>query len=72
MALRFLPKRVVKKSNLGLVLVRVSNVVKGHHDHYNSYKGEHFIGAGVWFKDLVHCYHGGKQGKVHAEHGAKE
>ena len=33
-----------------VVLVRVSIAVKRHHDHGNSYKGKHFIGAGLWFQ----------------------
>lgn len=51
----------MKKSNLGLVLVRVSNVVTPW--PLDSYKGKHFIGDALQFKGLVHCYHGGKHAK---------
>ena len=40
--------------------------VKGHHDHGNSYKGQHFIGAGLQFRGLIHYHHGGKHGSVQA------
>ena len=30
--------------------------------HCNSYKGQHWIGAGLQFRGLVHCHYGGKQG----------
>lgn len=36
--------------------------VKKHHDHENSYKGRHVIGAGLQFRCLGHSYgvrHGG-------------
>jgi hypothetical protein len=39
--------------------------VKRHHDHINYYKGKHFIGAGVQFKNLVHYYYGRKQAGRH-------
>lgn len=41
----------------GGVLGRVFIAVKRHHDHSNSYKGKHLIGAGLQFEGLVHCYH---------------
>jgi len=41
--------------------LRVSIVVKRHHDHSNSYKGKHLIGAGLYILGrLIHCCHGGK------------
>jgi hypothetical protein len=53
----------------GNVLVRVSIAVKRHHDRCNSYKGKHFIGAGLQFRGLV-CYH---RCRKHAgKHGAGE
>ena len=39
------------------VLVRVSVAVKRHHDHGNSHKGKHLIGAGLQFRGSVHYYH---------------
>ena len=38
--------------------------MKRHHDHCNSYKGEHLIGAGLQFRGLVHFCHGGKHSGV--------
>ena len=38
------------------VLVRVSVAVKGHHDHGNSYKGEHLTGGLI-----IGQMHGGMQ-----------
>jgi hypothetical protein len=40
--------------------------VKRHHDHNNSYKGKHLIGAGLQFRDSVHYHHGGKHGGTQA------
>jgi len=41
-------------------LVRFSVAMKRHHNHSNSYKGKHLIGAGLQFRGLV-CYcHGRK------------
>ena len=42
------------------VLVRVPIVVKRDHDHSNSYRGQHSLGAGVQFRSLVH-YHQGRK-----------
>ena len=40
--------------------------MKRHHDHSNSYKGKHLIGAGLQGRGLVHYHHeekhGGRQG----------
>jgi hypothetical protein len=41
--------------------------VKRHHDHGNSYKGKHLIGAGLLLKGLVHYQHGRKHGAVQAD-----
>ena len=41
--------------------------MKKHHDHGNSYKGKHLIGAGLQFRDLVHYHHGGKHGSMQAD-----
>ena len=43
-------------------LIRVFTAVKRNHDHSDSYKGKHFIGAGLQYKGLVHGHHGGKHG----------
>ena len=51
----------------GAVLVRASIAVKRRHDHGNSYKGKHFIGAGLQFRGLVHCHHGRKRGSIQAD-----
>lgn len=40
--------------------LRVSIAVKTHHDHGNSHKGKHVIGAGLQFRDSVHYHHGRK------------
>ena len=53
---------------MGCVLVRVSIAVKRHHDHGISYKGRHIIVVALlWFRDLVHYHHGGKQGSMQAD-----
>ena len=36
--------------------------VKSHHEHSNSCKGKHLLGAGLQFRGLVHYRHGGKHG----------
>jgi hypothetical protein len=41
---------------------RVSISVKKHYDHGNSYKGKHLIEAGLQFRGIIHCHHGGKHG----------
>ena len=41
--------------------------VKRHHDHDNSYKGKHLIGAGLQFRGLVYYHHGRKHGGVQAD-----
>jgi hypothetical protein len=46
--------------------LRVSIAVKRHHDHCNSYKGKHFIGAGLQFRGLIHYHHDGKHGDTQA------
>ena len=33
--------------------------MKKHHDQGNSYKGKHFIGAGLQFRGLVYYHQGG-------------
>jgi hypothetical protein len=40
--------------------------VKRHHDQGNSYKGQHFIGAGLQVQRFSHYHHGGKHGSVQA------
>ena len=41
--------------------------MKRHRGYSNSYKGWHLIGAGVQFRGLVHCHHGGKHGGMQAD-----
>jgi hypothetical protein len=41
--------------------------VKRCHGYRNSYKGKHFIGAGIQVKGLVHYCHGGKHGEAQAD-----
>jgi hypothetical protein len=41
--------------------------VKRHHNLSNSYKGKHFIGAGLQFRVLVCYHHGGKHGGAQAD-----
>ena len=41
--------------------------MKRHYDCGNSYKGKHFIGAGLQFRRLVHCHHERKHGAIQAE-----
>jgi hypothetical protein len=50
-----------------VVSVTVSIVVKRPHDHGYSYRGKHFIGAGLQFRGLVHCYHDGRHGCIQAD-----
>ena len=50
-----------------IVLIRVSIAVKRHHDHGNSYKGKHFIGAGLQFRGSVYYHHGRKLGGMQAD-----
>ena len=40
--------------------------MKRHHDHDNSYKRKHLIGAGLQFRGLVHYHNGRKRGSVQA------
>jgi hypothetical protein len=40
--------------------------VKRHHDHGNSYKGKHLIGAGLQFRGSVHYHQGRKHGSIQA------
>ena len=47
------------------VLLRTSIAVKKCHDHGNSYKGKHFIGAGLQFQRFRTWQHAGR-------HGARE
>ena len=42
------------------VLVWVSIIVKRHHDHVNSYKGNHLVGVGLDLRGLV-CYLNGRK-----------
>jgi hypothetical protein len=35
-----------------------------HHDHRNSYKGKHLIGAGLHFRGSVHYHQSGKHGSM--------
>jgi hypothetical protein len=48
------------------ILVRISIAMKRHHDHGNSYKGNHLIGAGLQFRASVHYHHVGKHGSTQA------
>ena len=41
--------------------------MKRHHDHSNSYKGKHLIGAGLQFRVLVHYCHGRKHSCTRAD-----
>jgi hypothetical protein len=41
--------------------------VKRQHDHSNSYKGRHLIGAGLSFRDLARYSHGRERGSVQAD-----
>ena len=41
---------------------RVCIAVKRSHDHGNSYKGKHVIGASLEFRGLVYYHHGWKHG----------
>jgi hypothetical protein len=41
--------------------------VKRHHDYGITYKQSHFTGAGLQFRDSVHCHHGGKHGGMQAD-----
>ena len=40
--------------------VRVSIVMKRHHDHGNSYKKNCLIGVGLQFRGFVHFFNSGK------------
>ena len=47
--------------------------MKSHHDHGNSSKGKHFIGAGLQDQRFIRYPHGRKHGSVQADMGlAKE
>ena len=48
-------------------LVRSSIAVKRYHDHGNSYKEKHLIGAVLQFRGSVHYHHGGKHGSMQAD-----
>jgi hypothetical protein len=41
--------------------------VKRLHDHSNSFKEKHLIGADLPFRGLDHYHHGGKHGGLQAE-----
>ena len=41
--------------------------VKRHHNHDNTYKGKHLIGAGLQFRGLAQYYHGLKHGGLQAD-----
>jgi hypothetical protein len=45
----------------------ISIAVKRHHEHGNSYKGKHLIGAGLQFRGLVHYHHGRKHGSIQSD-----
>ena len=47
--------------------LRLCFAAKRHHDHGNSYKGKHFIGAGLQFQGSVHYHRGGKHSSVQAD-----
>jgi hypothetical protein len=47
-----------------VVLVRVSVVVKRHHDHSNLYKGNHLIGDGIQFQRFSPLFHDEKHGSI--------
>jgi hypothetical protein len=44
----------------------VSDAMKRHHDHSNSYRTKHSIEAGLQFRVLVYYCHGGKHGGMQA------
>jgi hypothetical protein len=52
--------------SLGVVFIRVSVVLKRHHDQGKSYQGKHLIWAHS-FRGSVHYHHGGKHGNVQAD-----
>jgi hypothetical protein len=41
--------------------------MKRHHDHSNSYKGKHLIGADLQLRSSVHYHHGGKCGSTQTD-----
>jgi hypothetical protein len=43
--------------------------VKKHYNYAKSYKGKHFIGAGLQFRDLIHYHYGHKCGGMQADRG---
>jgi hypothetical protein len=45
---------------------------KSHHDHGNSYKRKHLIGAGLQLRGSVHYHHGGKHGSMQGDMFARE
>jgi hypothetical protein len=47
--------------------------MKKHHDHNNSYKGQHLTGAGLKVREVsVHYHHGRKHGGVQASIALEE
>ena len=48
-------------------LSQCSIAMKRRHDHSNSYKVKHFLGARYSFRGLVHYLHDGKHGSMQAD-----
>ena len=59
----------VWRSDLIDCLSHCSTAVNRHHDHGNSSKGKHSIGAGLPFRGLVHYHQGEKHGGMQADVG---
>ena len=53
------------QSSFSFLLVRVSIVVKRHHDHSNSYTGKTLTEAGLQFR--ARCHHSGKHGNTQVD-----
>lgn len=43
---------------------RVPVAVERHYDRDNSYKEKNLTGAGLQYRDLIHCCHGRKHGDM--------
>lgn len=48
-------------------LTQCSIAVKREHDYRDSYKGKHLIGAGLLYKGVVHCHHGGEHCDIQSD-----
>ena len=57
----------VWRSDLIDCLSHCATAVNRHHDHGNSSKGKHSIGAGLPFRGLVHYHQGEKHGGMQAD-----